>query len=65
MAVAEVLAHHRAILAFDQGVIVGASGAGFGEFLDAQLLQEGGDLAVDVFRSVVGVKAEDGEPFDA
>ena len=38
MAVTEMLAHGRAVLALDQGVIVGLAGAGFGLF-DAEFFQ--------------------------
>jgi hypothetical protein len=52
MGIAEVLAHHRAVFGLGQGIIVGASGAGFGEFLDVQLFQQGGDAVVDVLRTI-------------
>lgn len=32
--IAEVFADHRAVFGLDQGVVVGASGAGLGELLD-------------------------------
>jgi hypothetical protein len=59
--VAEVLADDRAVLAFDQGVIVGLAGAGLGEFLDPELVEEPRDLVVDVLGAIVGVEGADGE----
>jgi hypothetical protein len=47
MRVAQVLAHHRAVLGFCQGVIVGMPRAGFGA-LDAQLLQPCRNLIIDI-----------------
>lgn len=58
---AQVFAHHRAVFKLHQGVVIAASGAGFGELLDVQLAQESGHLAIDVFRAVVGMEALDGE----
>ena len=60
VAVAEVLAHDRGVLALDQCVVVAASGAAFGE-LDMELLQQPGDLVVDVLGAVVRVEAADEE----
>ena len=42
-------------------LVVGMAGAGLGEPLDAQLVEELGDAVVDVLAAVVGVEAEDGE----
>ena len=61
MVVAEPLAHHVGVLALDQGVVVRAPGAGLGEALDAQLVEQPGDAVVDVLAAVVGVEAEDAE----
>ena len=61
VAVAKVLAHDRAVLAFRQGVVVAAPGAGFGELLDLKLVEQLGDLMIDVLRAVVGVEPPDGE----
>ena len=58
VAVAHVLPDHAGVLALGQGVVVAVARARFG-LLDAQLLQHQGDLAVDVLRAVVGVKALD------
>ncbi len=58
--VAEVLAHHMGVLAFDQGVVVAAPGARPGE-LDARLGEQVGHPAVDVLRAVVGVQPPDAE----
>jgi len=60
-AIAEVLAHDAAVLALDQGIVVGLARARLGELADLQLVEQGGDAMVDVLRAVVGVKAEDGE----
>ena len=51
-------AHDAGVPALDQGIVVGAARTRAGE-LGAQLLQQGGDLAVDVLGAVVGV-----EPLD-
>ena len=59
--VAEPLADDVGVLALDQRVVVGAAGAGLGEALDAQLLEQRGDAVVDVLAAVVGVEAEDRE----
>ena len=61
VAVAEVLADDRAVLALDEGVVVGVSGSGLGELVDVEGFEQRGDGAVDVFRAVVGVKAVEGE----
>ena len=61
MVVAEPSAHHVGVLALDQRVVVRAPGAGLGEPLDAQLVEQSGDAVVDVLAAVVGVEAEDGE----
>ncbi|MCX8520714.1 MAG: hypothetical protein ORN28_04165, partial [Rhodoferax sp.] len=47
MAVAHVLSDNTGILALGQCVVVAVAGAGFG-LLNAQLLQQRGDLFVDV-----------------
>jgi hypothetical protein len=47
VAVAEVLADDRAVFAFDQGVVVGLAGAGLGEFLDLEFVEQRGDAMVD------------------
>src|SRR5680860_1899578 len=52
MAVTELLADDGGVLAFRQGIVIAVSRARLGE-LDAQLLQQGGDPFVDVFRTVV------------
>ena len=59
--VAEVLAHHRAVLGLDQGVVVGFSSPGLGERLDVEFFEQGGDPVVDVLRAIVGVEALDGK----
>ena len=61
VAVAEVLAHDRAVFTFHQGIVVGLSGAGLGELTDMELVEQPGDLAVDVFWAIVGVEGQDGE----
>ena len=35
--IAEMLAHHGAVFALDQGIVIGAPGVGLGELLDVQL----------------------------
>jgi len=59
MAVAQVLADDRAVLAFHEGIVIATAGAGFGEFLDVELVEQGGDAMVDVLGAVVGMKAAD------
>ena len=57
---AEELAHHVAVLAYHQGIIVAVPGTGLGE-LDAQFFQPPGDLFIDVCRAVVGVEPQANE----
>ncbi len=65
--VAEPAAHDVGVLqpagtaGIEEGVVVRRAGAGLGEPLHAQLLQQGGDPVVDVLAAVVGVEAEDAE----
>ena len=59
--VAEVLADDRAVLGLDEGVVVAAAGAGLGELVDVEGLQQVGDLAVDELGTVVGVEPADDE----
>ena len=61
VAVAEMLADDRAVLALDEGVVVAASGPGLGELVDVEGFEQGGDLAVDELGTVVGVEAVDAE----
>jgi hypothetical protein len=53
--VAHVLADDGTVLAFDQCVVVGLSGAGLGQF-DAQVIEHARHPMVDVFTAVVGVE---------
>ena len=48
MAVAEVFSHNRAVFGLDQCVVVAVPRARFGKFLDQQLVEQLGDVAVDV-----------------
>ena len=59
VAVAEVVAHHRGVFALHQRVVVAVSWAGFGELFDVQIVQQFGDLSVDVLGAVVRVEAID------
>ena len=61
VAIAQVFAYHRAVLALGQGVVVGLAGARLGEFLDVELVEQFGDAMVDVLGAVVAVEAVDGE----
>ena len=61
LAVAEVFAHDGGVFTFHQGIVVGVSGTGLGELTDMELVEQPGDLAVDVLRAVVGVEGQDGE----
>ena len=54
--VAQPLAHDRAVLRFDQGVVVRTTRAGLREF-HAQLLEQFGGSMVDVFAAIVGMEA--------
>ena len=47
VAVAEVLADDRAVLALDEGAVVGVSGSGLGELVDVEGFEQRGDGAVD------------------
>ena len=58
--ISEVLADNRAIFGFGQGVIIGITRTGFGH-LDVELSQQFGHLMVDVFRSVISMKAQYGK----
>lgn len=58
MSVAELLANDAAVLAFDQGVVVGVARARAGE-LDAEFLQQPGHVVIDVLAAAVGVKTQD------
>jgi hypothetical protein len=58
MAIAEVFSDDGAILGFDQGIVIGLSGARFGQ-LDVQLFQKLNDMLIDVLRAVVGMEADD------
>lgn len=64
--IAEVFADHRAVLGFDQGVIVGMPGTRLGERFNVELGEQSDDLMIDVLRPVVGVKRLDleGESLD-
>ncbi len=59
--VAEPLAHDAAVLGLDEGVVVAVAGPGLREGADVELVEQVGDLAVDVLASVVGVEGLDGE----
>ena len=54
VAVAEVLADDRAVLALDEGVVVGVSGSGLGELVD-----------VEGFEQPPSVRRSSGIPFGA
>src|SRR5665213_1185755 len=60
VAVANVLADDRSVLAFYQRVVLGPIGAAFGEF-DQQTFEQLRQFVIDVLRAVVGVKAENTE----
>lgn len=57
---AKEFSDHRPILTFNEGVLVGLTGTGFGEG-DQELAEEGGHPPIDVFRAIVGVEALNGE----
>ena len=54
----QLFPHHRAVLGFRQGMIVGLPGAGLGD-LDAQLLQQHGDLVIAIRRAVLRMESQD------
>ena len=54
--VAHPLAHHRAVLGFDQGIVVRTARARLRKF-NSQLLEQFSGLMVDEFAAIVGVKA--------
>lgn len=57
VALAEMLAHLRGFLGLDHSVVVGTPRTRLGGELDAQLLQHGDNLVIDVFGAVVGVES--------
>ena len=59
--VAEMAPDHGAVLALDEGVVVGALRAGLGELLDVELVEQPGGPVVDVLRAVVCVEVHDPE----
>ena len=59
--IAEVLANDGAVLGLEQGVVIGAAGAGLCELLDMEFVEQVGDPPVDVPRAVVGVESMDRE----
>ena len=61
MDVAEPPADNAAGLGLDERVVVRVAGPGLGEGGDVELVEQVGDLAVDVLASVVGVEGLDGE----
>lgn len=61
MAVAEMFADDGAVFAFDQGVVVGVAGAGLGEFLDLEFVEEPRDAMVDGLGAVIGMEGAEGE----
>ena len=48
----EPLAYDASVLGFDEGVVVGVAGAGFGESPHVELGQEGGDPKGKIYRSL-------------
>ena len=54
----QMFPHHRTILGFCQRVIVSVSWTRFGE-LDAQLLQQRGDLEIDILRAIIRMESQD------
>ena len=55
--ITKMFAHHRAILGFCQRVVVGVPWSRFGE-LHTKLLQQLGDLVIDVLRAVVRMESQ-------
>jgi len=60
VALANVFAYDRPVLAFYQRIVLAAIGAALGE-LDQQTLEQLGHFVVDVLRAVVGVEAQNPE----
>lgn len=60
-AASEPLADDGAVLGLDEGVVVGAPRSGLGELSDVKLVEQPGDVVVDVLGAVVGVEAPDVE----
>ena len=54
--VPQLFPHHRAVLGFYQGMIVGLPAAELGD-LDAQLLQQYGDLVIAICRAVLRMES--------
>ena len=59
--IAEVLADDGAVLGPDQGIVIGAAGAGLCKLLDMELVEQAGVPLVGVLRAVTGVEPVDGE----
>jgi hypothetical protein len=57
---AKECSHNRHILPFDESIIVGLAGAGFGE-VDQQLAEERGDPPIDISRAIVRMQSLDHE----
>lgn len=58
--IAELLANDTAVFAFHQGVVVAVARPRAGE-LDAQFVEQCGDIVIDLFAAAIGVKAFDHE----
>lgn len=54
-------AHDAAVFGLDQRVVVAVAGPGLGEGADVEVVEQAGDLAVDVLAAVVGVEGFDAE----
>ena len=55
--IAQMLTHDSAVFAFDQGIVIAVPGAGFGQF-DQQLVEQFGDVLVDVLGAVIGMESK-------
>ena len=56
---AEPLADDTGILALYEGIIVATASAGLGEVSDVQLVEQFGNVVIDIFATVIGVETED------
>jgi len=60
VAMAKACLHYCPILPFDESLIVGLAGAGFGE-VDQQLADERGNPPIEIFRAIVRMQSLDHE----
>ena len=60
LGMAKEFSHHRAILAFDQGIVIRLLGTGFGEG-DQEFAEKTRHAPIDIFRAIVRMEPTDEE----